>query len=172
MSPKLSDKEFGEGISELNSRSGNGGQPRRSVQTDDGGSHALPSSLSRTLFVSPHGRRDGFWASIRGHVLDLADPNSGHMLAPTPDDLLVASFASELAWSARRFLRACGLPDDVNVSAEWRTHERSPGLADISLTVTVSRHAEAVRAALAASFQNSLAARCLPEPVVHISLEE
>jgi hypothetical protein len=60
----------------------------------------------------------------------------------------------------------------VSVSAKWRTHEDLPSLADIELTVTVSRHAEAVSAALAAAFANSLAARFLAEPVVHISLEE
>ena len=129
-------------------------------------------SLKRPLRgVSPHERRDGFWASIRGRVLDLADPNTDHALAPTPDDLFVVSIASELAWSAQRFLRAYGLPDDVSVSATWRTQEDLPSLAGISLTVTVSRRAEAVGAALAAAFENSLAARSLSEPVVHISFE-
>ena len=61
-------------------------------------SRAAPSGA---LVVSPHERRDGFWASIRGHVLDLADPHSGHALAPTPDDLFIVSIASELAWTAR-----------------------------------------------------------------------
>jgi uncharacterized OsmC-like protein len=122
------------------------------------------------LFVFPHQRRDGFWANIRGHALDLADPNSGHMLAPTPEDLLVASIASKLAWSARSFLRAHGLPDEVSVSAEWRTREDQQGLAELNLTVTVSRPAEAVRPALAASFDNIVATRCLAEPAIHLSL--
>jgi putative redox protein len=147
-------------------------QPLRSVpNTDNGDSDAEPTS-SHALFVIPRGRGDGFRASIRGHILDLADPGSGHVLAPTPDDLFIASIAAELAWSARRFLQAYGLPDDVSVSAEWRTPEDLPSLADISLTVTVSRRAEAVGgAALAAAFQTSLAARSLAEPVVHISFE-
>ena len=101
-------------------------------------------------------------------MLELADPTD-HRLAPSPDDLLIASIASDLAWSARRFLRACGLPDYVSVSAKWRTHEDQPSLADINLTVTVSRRAEAVSAALAVAFANSLAARSHAEPVVHIS---
>jgi uncharacterized OsmC-like protein len=130
----------------------------------------VPTS-SHGLFVIPRGRGDGFRASIRGHILDLADPGSGHALAPTPDDLLIVSIASELAWSARRFLRAYGLPDDVSVSATWRTHEDPPSLADIKLTVTVPKRAEAVSAALAAAFANSLAARSLAEHLVHISLE-
>ena len=146
-------------------------QPLRSVpNTDNGDSHAVPTS-SQALFVIPRGRGGGFQASIRGHILDLADPNSGHALAPTPDDLFMASIASELAWSARRFLRAYGLPDDVSVSATWRTQEDLPSLAGISLTVTVPRRAEAVGAALGAAFENSLAARSLAEPVVHISFE-
>jgi uncharacterized OsmC-like protein len=142
----------------------------RSVQNSDNDPHAAPTS-SRGLFVIPRGRGDGFRASVRGDFLDLADSSSGHALAPTPDDLFVVSIASEFAWSARRFLRAYGLPNDVSVSAKWRTHEDLPSLADISLTVTVSRRAEAVSAALAAAFEDSLAARSLADPVVHISFE-
>jgi uncharacterized OsmC-like protein len=127
--------------------------------------------MKRALFVIPRGRGEGLRASIRGHILDLADASSGHALAPTPDDLFVVSIASEFARSARRFLRASGLPDYVSVSATWRTHEDLPSLADIDLTVTVSRRAEAVSAALAAAFANSLAARSLAQPVVYISLE-
>jgi hypothetical protein len=149
-----------------------GDQPLQSVQhTDNGASRALPTS-SHGLFVIQRGRGDGFRATIRGHILDLADPSSRHALAPTPDDLFIVSIASEFAWSARRFLRAYGLPDAVSVSATWRTHGDLPGLADISLTVTLSRRAEAASASLAAVFANSLAARSLAEPVVHISLEE
>jgi uncharacterized OsmC-like protein len=136
-------------------------------------SHVAPTS-SQTLFVSPHARRDGFWASIRGHVLDLADPGSGHALAPTPNDLFIVSIASELAWTARTILRVHGLPDDVSVSANWRTqdeHGDRPSLADIDLTVTVSIDAKAASAALAAALENSLVARSLAEPVAHISWE-
>ena len=146
-------------------------QPLRSVpNTDHGDSHTVPRS-SHALFVIPSGRGDGFRASIRGHVLDLAEPSSGHALAPTPDDLFIVSIASELAWSAQRFLRAYGLPDDVSVSATWRTREDLPSPADIDLTVTVSRRAEAVGAVLAAALANSLTARSPAESVVHISLE-
>ena len=134
-------------------------------------SRAAPSGA---LFVSPHERRDGFWASIRGHVLELADPSSGHALAPTPNDLFIVSIASDLAWTARTILRAHGLPDDVSVSATWRTqeeHEDRPSLADINLTVTVSARAKAVRAALAAALEKILAARSLAESITHISWE-
>ncbi len=145
--------------------------PLRSVQnTDNGDSPAVPTS-SHALLVIPGGRGDGFQANIRGHMLDLADPSSGHALAPTPDDLFIVSIASEFAWSAQTLLRAYGLPDDVSVSATWRAHEGLPNLADIKLTVTVSIRAEAVGAALSAAFANSLAARSLAEPVVHISFE-
>ena len=67
---------------------------------DNSDGQAAPTS-SDGLFVIPRGRGDGFQASIRGHILDLADPNSGHALAPTPDDLFIASIASGLAWSAQ-----------------------------------------------------------------------
>src|SRR5262249_19332120 len=123
------------------------------------------------LFVSPRVRGQGFRANIRGHVLDLADPGSGHALAPTPDDLYVVSVASELAWSARRLLRSSGLPDHVSISASWRPPEDQAGPPDIDLTVTISRHAEPMSPALAAAFETSLAARSLAVPVVHISLE-
>jgi hypothetical protein len=148
-----------------------GSEVSAAQNTDNGDSHAVPTS-SDGLFVIQRGRGDGFQATIRGHILDLADPRSGHALAPTPDDLFIVSIASEFAWAARRVLRAYGLPDYVSVSAKWRTHEDLPSLGDISLTVTVSRRADAVSAALAAVFANSLAARSLAEPVVHISLEE
>jgi uncharacterized OsmC-like protein len=128
--------------------------------------------MKRALFVIPRGRGDGLRASIRGHILDLADASSGHALAPTPDDLFVVSIASECARSARRFLRASGLPDHVSVAATWRTSEELPSLADIDLTVTVSRRAEAVSSTLADAFAHSLAAHSLAQPVVHISLEE
>ena len=126
---------------------------------------------SDDLFVIPRGRGDGFQASIRGHVLDLADPASGQALAPTPDDLFIVSIASELAWSARSLLRAHGMPDDVSVSATWRRNEHVPGLADIKMTVTVSSRAEAAKAALDATFASRLAARSLAESVVSISFE-
>jgi len=138
------------------------------VKTDDGDSDATPAR-DNGLFVIPRGRGDGFRATIRGHFLDLADPNAGHTLAPTPDDLLILSIASEYAWSARRFLRACGLPDDVSVSATWRTQEDPPRPADISLTITMSKRAEAMSAALVTAFETSLGGRTAGAPVVHIS---
>ena len=116
----------------------------------------------------PARRRNGFWASIRGHALDLADPDSDRELAPTPDDLFVASLASDLAWSARKILRAHGQPDDVSVSAEWRT---PAGPAGVDLTVTVPSDADAIRAELAAAVEASLAARSSAEPVVHVSFD-
>jgi uncharacterized OsmC-like protein len=144
-------------------------QPLRSVQDTDNG-ESETASTSHALFIIPTRRGDGFRASIHGHMLDLADPTD-HRLAPSPDDLLIASIASDLAWSARRFLRACGMPDDVSVSAEWQTHEDARGLDDLNLTVSVTRCADAVSATLAAAFENSLAARSLAKPVVHISLD-
>jgi uncharacterized OsmC-like protein len=124
-----------------------------------------------SLFVIPRRRENGFRASIRGQILDLADPSSGHALAPTPADLFVASIASELAWSARTLLRARGLPDDVSVSATWQTARDQPAPPDIALTVTVSRRAAAICAELAVACDNSLTAATLGEGCVHVSVE-
>ena len=116
---------------------------------------------SPSLFVIPTRRGDGFQAYIRGHLLELADPGSGHRLSPTPDDLLIVSIASDLARSARRFLRGHGLADDVNVSAAWQTLENPPRLADISVTVAVSETAETMSDALMAALEERVAARSL-----------
>jgi hypothetical protein len=122
------------------------------------------------LFVIPNARRDGFQASVRGHIFDLIDPSS-YGLAPTADDLFIVSIASTLAWSARGFLRSHGLPDYVSVSAEWWAKDVRQHPADISLTVTVSEATDEVSMSLAAELENCLAARSLAKPVVHISLE-
>jgi len=126
---------------------------------------------SHALFVTPNGRGDGFQARVRGHVLDLIDPNS-YSLAPTPDDLFIVSIAAALAWSARSYLRAHGLPDYVSVSAEWQGTDDQLGPADIGLTVTVSKNADAVTAAMAATLEASLAARSVAKSFVRIALEE
>jgi hypothetical protein len=138
------------------------------VSSRDGG--PVAASTSRELFVIPTRRGDGFNASVNGHVLELADPTD-HRRAPSPDDLLVASIASDLAWSARKFLRVYGLPDDVSVSAQWLTTEGLARPAEIDLTVRVSRRAEAVSPALTAAFESVLVARSLAGPGVHISYE-
>jgi hypothetical protein len=122
------------------------------------------ASVSRdALFVIP-GRGGGLRASIRGHLLELAEPSPMYRLAPTPDDLFIASIASDLAWSARHFLRAHGLPDDVSVSAEWRRLWDPPSLADVGMTVTVPETAEALRDALDDALAQRVAARSLDEP--------
>lgn len=136
-------------------------QPLRSVPNQSDGEPHSASAPPQELFVIPTERGDGFRASIRGHMLELADPSSAHGLAPTPDDLLVASLASDCAWFVRRFLRACNLDGDVTVSAGWRTRNGASGLADIDLTVTVPRSEEAAYATLAAVLANRFAARSL-----------
>lgn len=130
---------------------------------------AQPSSQS--LYVVPPKPGADFRASIRGHILELADPNSQYVLAPTPDDLLVASLAAELAWSTRAFLRAHGLPEEVSVAANWRMYDELPGPNEIALTVTMSEHAEPSSAELARLFEGGLGSRLLIHPRVHISLE-
>jgi hypothetical protein len=135
-----------------------------------GETHTPRSASRNALFVVPRGEGDGFQARVRGHVLDLIDPNS-YSLAPTADDVFVVSIAATLAWSARSFLRKRGLPDYVSIGAEWRAHEDRPDLSDIHLTLTVSRLAEAVRAELAAALESKLASRLLIKPVLNVSLE-
>jgi hypothetical protein len=117
----------------------------------------------QVLFVTP-GRADGLRATIRGHVIELAEPNPAHPLAPTPDDLFVASIASDLAWSACHFLRAHGLAGDVSVTAEWHRLESPPRLAEVSVTVTVPETAEAQSGALEGILGERIAARSLDDP--------
>jgi putative redox protein len=129
----------------------------------EGSANHVPPPTSNTLSVVPTRRGDGFRASIRGHLLELAEP-TGHGLAPTPDDLLIASIASDLAWCARRFVREHGLPDHVNVSAAWRTLENPPRLADVSVTVAVPEAAAAMSDALMTALDERVAARSLDDP--------
>lgn len=137
------------------------------VASTDAGIAAL---AEHGLFIIPAGRRDGFQASIHGHMLELADPADGR-LAPSPDDLLVASIASDVAWTARSFLRAQALPDELSVAAKWETMDGHTRVADIQLTVTVSRRTEPFSRALAYALANSLARRSLAAPAIHISFE-
>jgi uncharacterized OsmC-like protein len=132
---------------------------------------ADPTTREQALFVIPTGRGGGFEASIRGHMLGLADPADSR-LAPNPSDLLIAAIASDLAWSARTLLRGLGLPDYVSVSVGWRRHGGPPRLDGIDATVTISRRAQEANDVLAAAFANGLAARFAAEPLVHISFEE
>jgi uncharacterized OsmC-like protein len=118
------------------------------------------TSMSHTLFVSPGRGGKGFLASIRGHQLELADPTEDG-LAPTPEDLLVAAVAADVAWTARRFLEARELTGDVDVSAVWRTLGDPPRLDDVSLTVTVSKAAEATSDALLAALEERFSERSL-----------
>jgi hypothetical protein len=129
-----------------------------------------PDASSNALYVVPRDKGDGFQAVVRGHMLELADPRSNHGLAPTPSDLLVASFGAAAAWSARDFLRASELPDDVTVLANWRTLGDLPRPDEIELAVTVSRSLESERAALAAVVLNAVA-RSPVRPGLHLSLE-
>jgi hypothetical protein len=135
--------------------------------TRHGGEPPAVSVSRQGLFVIPNGRGDGFHGSIRGHLLELADPN-GLPLAPTPDDLLVASIASDLAWFVRGFLRARELDDYVSVSAGWPTLETPPETADLDFTVTVGETAAQMEAALAAALELRLAARWSDPPRIQV----
>jgi hypothetical protein len=128
-------------------------------KADNGRSDAA-STARPSLFVISTRQREGFRASVRGRMLDLAEPSSGHELAPTLDDLFILSIASDLAWSARGYLRAQGLAGEVSVSPAWRTNE-DPRMAGIDATVTVSKSAGVPSAALAVALEDSIASRCL-----------
>jgi hypothetical protein len=127
--------------------------------------------ISRSLFIVPTRRGDGFIANLCGRTLELEDP-TGHRLAPTPDDLVVLSIASDLAWSARRLLRGQGLAGDVNVTATWQTVDDPPRLADITLTVVVPTTEEATGAGILAALEERAAVRSLDDPPrIHLSYE-
>jgi len=129
-------------------------------------------AATQVLFVIPRERGDGFRASIRGHMLDLADPISGHALAPTPNDLFVAAHAAELAWCARRLLDAHGLPGGASVSATWRADGDLSAVAQFDLTVALPLRARAVAAGLGAALDESLAAASVARPTVHFRFDQ
>jgi uncharacterized OsmC-like protein len=116
------------------------------------------------LFVLPE-RGGRLRASIRGHFLELAEPDSGHRLAPTPDDLFVASIASDLAWSARHFFRRHGRRADVSVSATWQTLGDPPSLADIEVAVAVPESEQRASEGFTATLEERLASRSLDDLV-------
>ena len=101
-----------------------------------------------TLVVLPRPQGEGLQAWIRGRSVELADPARGHAFTPTPDDLLVAAIASNLAWSARAFLARRARRDDVTVSARWSTQGPSLGDVDVYVQVTVASLNEVERDAL------------------------
>lgn len=122
------------------------------------------SATRDALFVIPSGRGrglEGFRASIRGHLFELAEPDSAHELAPTPDDLLIVSIASDFAWFTQRFLRARGIADYLSVSAKWPAHEDPPRLGDVDVTVAVSKAAAPMTEELVAALESRFARRLL-----------
>lgn len=123
---------------------------------DGQGIPQAPAIPRAPVFVIPSGRGDGLRASIRGHLLELADPSLGHGLAPTPDDLRTVSIASSFAWFAQRFLRDRGLDDYVSVTAGPCTTEGSD-VDRVDVALTVSKHAAEVRATLSAALEREFA---------------
>jgi hypothetical protein len=122
------------------------------------------------VFVIASPRGDGLRASIGGHLLELADPSAGNGLAPTPDDLLRASIASDVAWFARRFLRDRGHDDYVGVTARPSPNEGSPDVDCVDVTLTVSKHAAAVRGMLSAALEREVAGR-FPTGCVRVQVD-
>jgi uncharacterized OsmC-like protein len=127
----------------------------------------------RALFVLPDPRSGGFQASIRGHQLPLADPDSRHELAPTPNDLLITSIASALAWTARRFLRGHELDEYVSVTAHSRTQQESSYLCELTLVVSVSEACALEVDALTTALERELDARAHGMQLnVHVHVDE
>ena len=63
----------------------------------DGPDAHLSAEGPHELFIVPARSGAHFQANIGGRMLDLADPGSADWVAPTPDDLFVASIASAFA---------------------------------------------------------------------------
>ena len=104
-------------------------------------------------------------------MIVLADP-ADDPFAPTADELLILSIASELAWSTRRFLRAEGQATDVSLTVPWQTVENPPTLEDISVTVTAPPIVDTLRAALQSALEERAAARSPGDPPrVHFRCE-
>jgi hypothetical protein len=138
------------------------------LATPVAGERESVSTSGYALFVIPTKRGEGFRASIRGYLLELADPDSGHGLAPTPEDLLTAAVAADVAWFARRFLHERGLDGYVSVTA--RTSERLPGPGALDVTVDVSDPAGSLRATLADALKRRVAARSSLPPELRVRL--
>lgn len=135
---------------------------------DDQRIQQAPATPRVPVFVIPYGRGDGLRASIRGHLLELADPSLGRGLAPTPDDLRTVSIASDFAWFARCFLRDRGLDDYVSVTARPCTTEGSD-VDGVDVALTVSKHAAAVQATLSHALEGEFA-RKFPEGQVRFQV--
>ena len=153
----------------------NGGAPHLPGESAEGPDGTVEQTAQdadtapgRSLFVVPNKRGDGFRASVRGHMFELADPESAHGLVPTPEDLLAVAIASDIAWFARRFLRTHGLDDHVSVSARARTDESPAGPGRFEVTVEVSRQAVVHGPTLATMLEHRLATHSPPAPEVRI----
>ena len=125
--------------------------------TSDRDAQDTAPASGHALFVVPNKHGDGFRATVRGHVFELADPEATHGLVPTPDDLLTAAVAADVAWFTRRFLRAHGHEDYVTVCARIGTPESAPGPDRVDVTVEVSGSAAALTGTLAAALEHRMA---------------
>jgi hypothetical protein len=118
---------------------------------------------SRSLFIVPTRRGDGFRANVRGRILELEDP-SDHRFAPTPTDLVILSIASDLAWFARRFLHGHGEAADVSVAAAWQAVDDPPRLTDLEISVTLPSTTETTGDALQSALEERAAAHSFDGP--------
>jgi hypothetical protein len=122
------------------------------------------NSAALALFVGPYRSGDGFRASVRGHILGLADPDSPDRLAPTPRDLVAAALASDVAWFARQFLRDRARDDYVSVSVRTSTSEGLPSWCSFDVTVDVSEQAAPLGTMLLTALEERFAAAASKSP--------
>jgi hypothetical protein len=116
------------------------------------------------LFVGPHLHLGGLHASIRGHEIELSDPRLGHALAPTPDDLLVASLAAHIAWVAQARV-ASGAGGTVELAARCRSDREAGSPVGVEIRVIVRGVAESDRVRLLEELRETL-----PTPWRHESV--
>jgi hypothetical protein len=126
----------------------------RELAIDEPMSGGEPHRASRSLFAIPRAPADGFPASIRGQVIDLADPQVDEQLGPTPNELFIVAGASDLAWSCRGLLRRHGLSERVWVCAAWDTADDRLEISTVHLTLTLPRGADSVVGALEPLFRH------------------
>jgi hypothetical protein len=141
-----------------------------SAPTDARDDEGAPEDLATGvwLFVVPCRGGNGFRASVRGHLLDLADPGPGRRLAPTPRDLVAAALASDVAWFVRRLLRDRALDDYVSVSAWTSASEGLPTWCSFDVRVDVSQQAARIGPTLATALEERFVAQASKPPRIDV----
>ena len=103
----------------------------------DGQAQAGPARLLTVRYVNG----ESYAVTVRGHslIVDQPETDGGHDAAATPTELLVASFASCVAFYAGRYLLRHGLDrTGLTVSAEFAMASSRPArVGDVRLRISV-----------------------------------